>query len=277
MSLDNLEEVLSWAEDEGWNPGLEDAAAFFASDADGFFVKLIDDRPIAAISVVNHSDKFSFLGLYICRPQYRGQGHGLSLWNAALQHAGNRIIGLDGVPDQQANYHKSGFLLSGQTVRWQGEPELRKPTTARLNRPADFAAIVEQDFQQTGFDRRKFLTSWLGNTDTRHTMVLERNGKIAAWGTIRACREGHKIGPFTAQTEDDCHDLLAGLTDKTQMPRSAKKSGIMVDIPAAKPALSEYLGTQGFKPGFETARMYRGGEPKERLAPFSAVATLELG
>ena len=72
--------VLDWAASEGWNPGLDDAAAFFAADPDGFFVAEDPSGEIlAAISVVNHSDDFAFLGLYILRPEYRGQGIGLGL------------------------------------------------------------------------------------------------------------------------------------------------------------------------------------------------------
>ncbi|MEJ1998873.1 MAG: N-acetyltransferase, partial [Maritimibacter sp.] len=69
---DELELILSWATDEGWNPGLEDAAAFHAADPDGFFVATRDDQPVAAISVVNHSDSYAFLGLYLCHPNWRG-------------------------------------------------------------------------------------------------------------------------------------------------------------------------------------------------------------
>ena len=38
MTLSDLNMVLDWAGEEGWNPGLEDAEAFLASDPDGFFL-----------------------------------------------------------------------------------------------------------------------------------------------------------------------------------------------------------------------------------------------
>ena len=104
---DELPLVLSWAEAEGWNPGPDDAAAFFASDPEGFFVADADTGPVAAISVVNHSDAFAFLGLYLCLPEHRGKGIGFGLWQHALAHAGARCVGLDGVPAQQDNYRKS--------------------------------------------------------------------------------------------------------------------------------------------------------------------------
>lgn len=88
MRPDDLSRVLDWAADEGWNPGLDDAAAFLASDPEGFFVTEADGAPVAAISVVNHSPDFAFLGLYLCQPAWRGRGIGLRLWTHALTHAG---------------------------------------------------------------------------------------------------------------------------------------------------------------------------------------------
>ena len=115
MSIEELEEVLGWAADEGWNPGLDDAKAFYAADPAGFLVKEVQKEIVAAISVVNHDPHFAFLGLYLCKPQYRGQGHGIDVWHAGIAHAGSRSIGLDGVPDQQENYARSGFVKCGST------------------------------------------------------------------------------------------------------------------------------------------------------------------
>ena len=55
MTVTELELVLDWAADEGWNPGLDDAAAFYAADPAGFLIKEVDGQPVAAISVVNAS------------------------------------------------------------------------------------------------------------------------------------------------------------------------------------------------------------------------------
>ena len=52
MTLDELRMVLGWAADEGWNPGLHDAEAFFAAEPSGFLIKLVEDEPVAAISVL---------------------------------------------------------------------------------------------------------------------------------------------------------------------------------------------------------------------------------
>ena len=63
---------------------------------------------------------FDFLGLYIVKAEHRGQGFGLELWRAALDHLGDRVIGLDGVVAQQDNYRKSGFRLAFRNIRQKG-------------------------------------------------------------------------------------------------------------------------------------------------------------
>ena len=72
-TLAEVELMLSWAIEEGWNAGADDAVAFYAGDPEGFFVAEVDGAPVASISVVNHTDDFAFLGLYICRPEHRGK------------------------------------------------------------------------------------------------------------------------------------------------------------------------------------------------------------
>src|SRR5690242_9770156 len=118
MRPDEIALAADWAAAEGWNPGLADAACFATVDAGGFLIAELDGAPAATISCVNYDDKFAFLGFYIVRPDLRGHGYGLSIWKAAVAHAGHRVIGLDGVVAQQDNYRKSGFQLGYANIRY---------------------------------------------------------------------------------------------------------------------------------------------------------------
>src|SRR6476469_9295327 len=118
MRPEDIPLALDWAAAEGWNPGLADAACFATVDADGFLIGELDGIPAATISCVNYDDRFAFLGFYIVRPDLRGRGYGLRIWNAAVDHAGGRTIGLDGVVAQQENYKKSGFRRAYANVRY---------------------------------------------------------------------------------------------------------------------------------------------------------------
>ena len=134
MRPDEIAIAVDWAAAEGWNPGLADAACFATVDPGGFLIGELDGAPAATISCVNYDARFAFLGFYIVRKDLRGRGHGLRIWNAAIAHAGARVIGLDGVVAQQENYKKSGFSLAYANVRYGGTvaaPDAPRPASSR--------------------------------------------------------------------------------------------------------------------------------------------------
>ena len=88
-----LDLAVDWAADEGWNPGLHDAGAFWTTDSNGFFAGMLDNRMIGCISAVRYGDSYGFIGFYIVSPEYRGQGRGLQLWNRAVDFLAGRTIG----------------------------------------------------------------------------------------------------------------------------------------------------------------------------------------
>lgn len=271
MTPADLDLVIDWAAAEGWNPGLEDGPAFRAADPEGFFVTEHEGQPIAAISVVNLDPGFAFLGLYICREEWRGQGIGRALWNHALRHAGNRAIGLDGVAAQQANYAKSGFVRTGATRRLEGAPGTKGSADIRPAVPADLSALLVLDERANGYARPAFLTAWVSPLETRRTLVLEGTGGPAGFATIRRCRSGCKIGPVVASDADAALRLIraaAGI-----FPNSGP---VIVDVPDSNEALGQLLAETGMVETFATARMYKGSPPPATPL-LHAPATLELG
>lgn len=269
MSLSDLEMALGWAQSEGWNPGLSDAPAFFAADPDGFFLAEVDGAPAASISVVNHDDAHAFLGLYICKPEFRGQGIGFQLWEKALQHAGTRSVTLEGVVEQQSNYARSGFALLGKTVRFSGQVA-SDPTDSDLASPEDLLVLLKADQIATGHARPRYAEAWFAETDTRKTLVIREAGKPVAFATFRTCAEGTKIGPLHATTEAQAKRLLAS------NPRTAP-GNLYIDVPSTSPALTALVVSLGFVPTFETAKMVRGKPANPGPPKYHALTTLELG
>jgi ribosomal protein S18 acetylase RimI-like enzyme len=109
MARNEVDLAISWAKDEGWNPGIHDAETFYRTDPHGFYVGILDDRPVSCISAVAYGDSFGFLGFYIVQPAFRGRGLGIKIWNAGMKHLEGRNIGLDGVLEQQKLYERIGF------------------------------------------------------------------------------------------------------------------------------------------------------------------------
>jgi len=271
MTVDDLQMVLGWAADEGWNPGLEDAKAFYMADPSGFLIKEVDGQAAAAISVVNHDDNFAFLGLYLCRPAFRGQGHGMEVWRAGIAHAGVRSIGLDGVPDQEDNYARSGFVKYGSTVRYEGQIAPMADPRIRAASPGDRDKIIARDIKSNGIRRTAFATAWFDNGPTRQTIVLAEDTDILGFATFRRCRRGSKIGPVYAATGTDAHALLAA------NPFATSDEPCFVDVYDHGAPLAALVKSLNFKATFETARMFSGTQPVSDPARFEAIATMELG
>ncbi len=271
MDKSELELVLSWAADEGWNSGVGDAAAFHVADPSGFFLTLVDGFPVAAISVVNHDAQNAFLGLYICHPDWRGKGLGMITWLFGIAHAGARSVGLDGVPDQEANYRTSGFFKTGSSLRHEGRIDARESQNVRSVAYGDTDILRALDERANGFPRPAFVASWLReHSGLRGTRVLLRDGTICGFATWRTCQSGTKIGPINAP------DLSAALELVSDIAVLRPDGPLIIDIPEANHSLRRELERNGFSIPFVTARMYRGATPRSSKA-LQAIATMELG
>lgn len=269
---DEVALILDWAAAEGWNPGHNDTEPFYGADEEGYLIGLLDGEPVACISVVKYGEDFSFLGFFICRPEFRGRGHGLAIWNAGIARLGSRTIGLDGVVAQQGNYIKSGFKLAHRNIRYAGVASggaAAGPKLVPIDSAAIADAIVAYDEDFFPSDRERFLRTWIA--PPHRTLAYVDDGAIRGYGTIRACREGHKIGPLFADDPAIAEALLSGLA----APWPGEK--VFLDVPEPNAAAVALAEGRGMAPTFETARMYRGRAPDLPLDRIFGITTFELG
>ncbi len=274
MSPGDVATAVDWAAAEGWNPGAMDAHCFAAVDPDGFIGGYLDGELIASISVVNYGPDFAFLGFYIVHPDHRGEGYGYRLWQAAVRHAGDRLIGLDGVVAEQENYKRSGFALAYRNIRYGGTvaslPDAAGDVavTAVSSASADVAALDRSVFPA---DRPGFLADWFG-ADGHHARVARRGDALAGFAVARPCRSGWKIGPLVAADRAVAETLLADL-----VPALGKAPELYLDTPEPNADAVAVADALGLAPVFETARMYTGPAPALDIARIFGVTTFELG
>jgi GNAT superfamily N-acetyltransferase len=272
MRPEEISLAVDWAATEGWNPGLADDLCFASVDPEGFLIAELDGAPAATVSCVNYGARFSFLGFYIVRADLRGRGFGLRIWNAAIAHAGTRVIGLDGVTAQQDNYRKSGFQLAYANVRYGGPVAPGAAPRADVIALSDvpMAAIEADDATVFPAPRPAFLRAWIG-APGHAGCALVRDGRLAGWGVIRPCRKGFKIGPLVADDRATAEAVLSALL--------AKIGGgeIFLDVPGINRDAVALALDWGLAPVFETARMYTGAIAPLRLERVFGVTSFELG
>jgi hypothetical protein len=267
--------MVDWAAAEGWNPGHHDAHAFHATDPHGYWGLFEDDALIATISAVRYPSDFVFIGFYICRPDRRGKGHGLRLWEHALSGLDRGCVGLDGVVDQQANYRKSGFALAHRNIRCGGTPKRPAGDHRALRRlgVSDAASVAAHEQARRLFpsDRTDFLRAWFSAPGTVAYAIDDANG-LSAYGAIRPCRTGWKIGPLFAGNYDDAlaiaRELVRVVPDGEQ---------VFLDVPEPNEEARRLAAQLGLTQVFETARMYRGPAPKLTLDRIFGITSFELG
>jgi len=265
--------AIAWAKDEGWNPGLYDAECFYAADPKGFFVGELDKKPISCISAVRYDKKFGFLGFYIVKPHYRGNGYGITIFNKALQYMGKRNIGGDGVLRRIGDYKKLGFKPAYKNRRYRGYGTGSKTPINGLQKTTevDFAALCAYDAAIFPAKRHLFLKYWLKQPGTK-SYVYTLNGIILGFGVIRPCFEGYKIGPLFADDSAVATKIFGVLVGSVQ-----KNEKIFFDVPEINPSAITLAQKYNMRVVFETMRIYSCRQPQTKSAKIFGLTSFELG
>jgi ribosomal protein S18 acetylase RimI-like enzyme len=270
MTIPELNLALDWAAEEGWNPGYYDAESFYQTDPQGFFMGYLNDEPIASISAVAYDSSFGFMGLYIVRPSFRGQGWGLKLWQAAIEYLGTRNIALEGVIAQEENYQKFGFKFAYRHIRYQGTGGGVIPDALIPISRVPWDELFAYDSQHFPVSRPVFLKHWIQQPEIT-AFGIKDHGKLKGYGVLRLCRNGYRIGPLFADNVDFAELLLQGLMAKIP------DSPVFLDIPDTNLAGINLMDKYGMRPFFSNSRMYRLKPVNLPLNQVFGVTTLELG
>ncbi|MCC5023354.1 MAG: GNAT family N-acetyltransferase [Candidatus Synoicihabitans palmerolidicus] len=221
-----FELAVSWAAEEGWNPGLTDADCFWQTDPEGFVCAEENGEVVATGSVVSYSGAFGFMGFFIVRPDRRGVGVGRDFWVWRRDRLrSGAAIGMDGVFDMQPFYGRGGFTFSHRSLRMAGLAHAypSSPAVVDLN-TVWFSELAAFDRQHFDFDRTTFLRSWIQPAGGR-ALGLLADGRLTGFGVIRPCREGFKIGPLFAQNYSAADTLFQHLASH------AVGETVLLDVP----------------------------------------------
>jgi GNAT superfamily N-acetyltransferase len=263
--------AVSWADAEGWNPGLDDAERFLAADPDAFLATERDGEVVGTVSCALYGDSYAFVGFYIVRSDLRGRGIGSSLFERALARAGARVVGLDGVLAEQASYERRGFVLAHRNVRWRTMGGGERPGGVVDLSSVPFEQVLAFDSAVFGCGRERFLRAWI-DRPAGHALAWLDGGRLAGYGVLRPCRSGTKIGPLFADDAQVAETLTKGL-----LAAAGPLTEVFIDMPAANPRAGELRAGRAMELSFETVRMYLNGRPREDLRKVFGVTTFEFG
>lgn len=269
-TLSDMRYLIDSAKREGWNPGVSDAAPYYLTDPNGFFIEILDNEPIGCISAVAYNDTYGFMGFYIVAPEFRHQGYGIKLWDHAIEYLGDRTIGLDGVVAQQNNYRKSGFQFYYNNIRFEGKPKGRSNQELQPLDSIPFATLVDYDTKIFGLNRALFLQHWITMPHS-YALAKTEGDKLTGYGVIRKSETGYKIGPLFADNTEIALQIYLGLVDPF------KGDNIYLDVVQTNSNALNLALDLGLTKVFETARMYKGTPPPQRLDNIFGVTSFELG
>lgn len=270
MTLDDLRTALSWAREEGWNPGVDDAVNYYSADPDGFLIGELDGVPIGCISVVKYSENCHFIGLYIVRPEYRGKGYGLKIWREAFRLIPGKAAALDAVLEQVATYERAGFRAAHSHLRYEGTFEGKPSTDALALKTIEIESLCRYDRRYFPSERRRFLETWIAQPNGRG-YAIENEGELAGYGLIRKASEGWKIAPLFADNAGVAEKLILSLSTHARGER------VYLDVPEINRAAIELVESYGARAVFECKRMYTAERPDLDWTGVFGVTSLEIG
>lgn len=276
LDYNGLQTLIKWAENEGWNPGIYDAEAFWETDPDGYYGYHIDGELIAGGSIVSYNGEFGFMGLFIVKPEYRSSGIGRKLWHQRRDLLLSRLkkdasIGMDGVIAMQDFYRKGGFEIAFRDERYENIGSAF-PISTNISEISDkdMEIIQEYDKQCFGYKRTKFLQIWLKMPNSR-TFIYNDAGNLRGFVTIRKAVKGYKICPLFADNELIAEELYKFCLN------SLIGEPVYIDIPVINRNAVNMVRKFNTKYVFECARMYYGKAPDLNIKKVFGLTTFELG
>lgn len=274
MNAEDVQNIaIRWAEEEGWNPGIEDAKAFYAQDPHGFFKGKLGNQIIGCCSAVVYDDNFAFFGFYIVKSEYRHQGYGIQMTRHRLEYVGNRNIGLDGVVNMCDKYANIGFRPAHMNIRFQRQGALIENQDPHVIPISEHFISEVEKYDRSYFPapRNRFLQHWLRQTQDRISLAYMDNEKIKGYGVIRRCFSGFKIGPLFAESYEIAEKIFKSLMIQS------KGNLFFLDIPKPNEKALKLVERYQMKESFRTLRMYTKGAPDINLDHVYGITTFELG
>ncbi|MDO1449990.1 GNAT family N-acetyltransferase [Rhodocytophaga aerolata] len=238
-----------------WNQVESDWEFLLSTNAEGCFVALYNEKEVGTVTTLTYPHAFSWIGMVLVDPAYRGLGIGTALLQRAIHYARSKgTIRLDATPQGEKLYCTLGFEVERHLLRLERKQTAFLPElTSKC--PAIDRDIIEQilkiDLAVFGANRARVL-QYLLNIAPQYACYTERNGRITGYCFGRPGSNFEHIGPIVAENYTDARHLL--LTAMSSNPAKP----FIVDVPAQAHQWLDELKTAGFTTQRPFIRMHLG-------------------
>ena len=272
MEQEDVAVAVSWADREGWNPGIHDGVALFSGNPDGIWVAEEEEQVVGMLSAVWLSSEVGNLGLFLVRPDCRGRGIGKALRRKAEQRLEGCTVSVYCPEHHEPHFLREGFAPSYTVVRCKGDAGGVLSADPYLLPLTDvpFKHLVEFDATFFSAKREAFLASWITRPGVIALGILQ-DGHLAGYGVIRQACDGFRIGPLYAVHPSHAHKLYRALK------AYGGQGPVCIDLPLDNPHAKEFVEAFQLSPGERWISLYRGDEPPKPLSGIYGITALELG
>lgn len=225
MTKEDVPQALDVWRETGMQEGTHSLYTWLKVDPEAFHVAVTDEgEVIGACSAVIHDEDIVHVGMYCVREKHRGLGVGIKVWNACMEHVGDRNVCLNGVPDKVKLYkERGGFpILETNWVCVMNETTSPvHPETLSDTSPASvdivpfedshLPLICDYDSKLIGYDRKLALELNCKEPGSRSFVAL-KDGACVGFGTIKmSCQEAGQVGPLYADGKEIAEVILKRL------------------------------------------------------------------
>ncbi|GIY56401.1 n-acetyltransferase domain-containing protein [Caerostris extrusa] len=265
LQNNDIPELVSLPRIEGREMGQEtEILTWLNVDPYGIFVaETIEDGQIAGCCCgIALSDTHGYIGMYVVKSNYRGLGLGRILWNAAINHLGDRNVSLSSAPAMMGFYReKGGFSF---TAKWTVDLYIGTnpilPSNA-LSRPLPFTVLVypngpfiqhviDYDHSVHKYDRSVIVKQTIEEKGTLTVMALnasiDDNLQTTGYACMKKGLQGRwLIAPVYAEDYSSARSLLHGLM--SALSDDQRKEGVVAKLVSSNIEAAKLFNELGMK------------------------------
>ncbi len=268
--MDKVAEII------GRNPGLKDGEFLFRADSKGFFAAIDNSNVIGTISSINYDDKIAFIGFHYVDEFFSNTGLKEKLFEAALNAAGERSIGLNCREEQAKLYESYGFKPSFNIISFEGiSGGINKSIPPNIMSPLilHFDDLYNYYKKISPYERKIFLNYWVNQP---MSLLLgkyaEDDDEYKGFGLFKPCRKGFRLSPLIADDSSSAEEILISLVSHYEAG-----TPYYLDMPETNIEGMRMAERLSLKETGRLIRMYKGSEHEISLNNIYSFTNLEVG